>query len=235
MRKNVNWEDEKMEPMSPVNDGMVIVGDEEDVSDQLFLEDFKSAVDEQGSKDNSLTGKNKWQQDEWNEDISTHEKGARKKKRGKTVNKGNSEVITMSGNVSTNSFVILEEGNKGAKIVGMSIKYALMAALFLGLIYLTFIMMSYRFVPEDIRGTETKIFGFSMISRDYQLPLDELKDGDLVIVSKSFNWSPIVYDYDIYIYRSHNGNIIFVTGMNGLSKRLEFSDISYSLIGQPRY
>ena len=89
-------------------------------------------------------------------------------------------------------------------------------------------------VPEEVKGTNQDLFGFSVISRDYVVSLDEIREGDILVQSSTPDWFPLLVKYKLYRYRSHNGGIIFVVNSEGLNERIQQGDVSYILRGQPR-
>lgn len=175
-------------------------------------------------------------EDEWKSTVRGEgKKNKREKRKKKPKSKGKSDMIVLEGAVPiSDDFVILEEtGKRGRKIL-KGVKLALLCILFLVMIFLTYFLLSYRMVPEEVKGTNQDLFGFSVISRDYVVSLDEIREGDILVQSSTPDWFPLLVKYKLYRYRSHNGGIIFVVNSEGLNERIQQGDVSYILRGQPR-
>ena len=144
------------------------------------------------------------------------------------------DIVTMSDPAPMENMVILEENGQTKRLIGQSIRYFLLAAVFFIGIFATYFLFSYRLVPQEIKGTEQLLYGFSVISRDYQLQIDELQEGDILMISNTPDWSPVLFNYELINYQSRSGGIIFATNAAGLQKRIGQSDIAYVLRGKPR-
>lgn len=156
-----------------------------------------------------------------------------RKRKPKNSFKETDEVVQIQDN-SMDSFVILEEQGKTMWLVKSVVKYALFVAFFLLGIFITYMLMMYRFVPEHLMGAEWTVGNWSCIARDYQLPVDELTPGDVIASSKTPSLSPLVWDYELYYFHSSQGEIFTVTRFSdGLQERIEQGDVAYVVEGIP--
>lgn len=241
-----NYDDDDVMPI-PIDDN-----DEELEEAFELIGDMPEPTEEKPSDlfgGGPITGKARWQMDAEGEDVNSgfddfvdlsEDSGKKSKRFGKKGKKhgkakyASDEVVEIQDN-NMDEFVILEERGKTMWAVKTALKYAMMVALFLVGIFVTYILMSYRFVPEELMGAEVNVGSYSMISRDYQLPIDELKPGQVIMVSKTFDGSPFVVKYELYYFHSAQGEMFTVTSFeNGLQDRIEQSDVSYVLGGTPR-
>lgn len=238
---DMNELDDEIEAIGLIVEGSqnpIIMDDE--INDDLVGSMF-NAFDQQGSQSDFIDISDA--DDEWISSTSGKKKSKKlkntlpkigaKKEKGHKKSHSN-EIITMSGNLPTDSFVIIEESGKGAYVFIKSLKYALLCLLFFAFIYITYFLLSFRIIPEEVKGAHINFYGISAISRDYRISLDEIKEGDIIVSSQSVDWSPLVYKYRFYKYQSHNGGIIFVSNLEGLNERIEQGDIAYIIRNKPR-
>lgn len=125
-------------------------------------------------------------------------------------------------------FVILEE-KKSKKHLIRVLKYIVLTLFFFILVYVTYFSLSYQIISEDVMGLDFKFRELSIISRDHKVSLDQISEGDIIIVSTSFDWSPIIYSYDKYVYKSKKGGLVFAENKNGAIKRLERENVKYAV------
>lgn len=237
------------------NDGFVIAGDESSNSGTVDISSFDDGVinmdeDDSSFENPSSDGDNNQENNQKKKkgglfghkkdksEKKKKEKKPKKTKRGKkndvSFSDGGGMVIMADDNPMSDNMVILEEEGQGKRKAFAIFKYAMLACLFFIGVFITYFVASYKLVPEDIKGTESEFMNLSVISRDYQVPLDEIRQDDILLISKTPDFSPLLYKYEYVKYQSHSGEIIFATSMDGLQKRLAKSDIAYILRGTPR-
>lgn len=143
------------------------------------------------------------------------------------------EIVDIQDN-SMDTFVILEEKGKTMWLVKSVLKYSAFVAVFLIGIFITYMLMMYRFVPEKLLGAEWTVGHWSCIAKDYQLPVDELKPGDIIVSVKGPDFSPLVWNYGLYDFHSAQGEMFTVTSLDtGLQDRIEQGDVAYVVDGTP--
>lgn len=132
------------------------------------------------------------------------------------------------------SFVLLEDRGVLKRHVVNITRLVCVGVAFVFGIWLTYFLMSYRIVPEAVKGSEAIFGNVTIISRDYQLPSDEIMNGDILLVSSTPKWSPLVYGYRLYYYQGRMNNVIKCANLEGLNERISVGDVAYVLKGTPR-
>lgn len=94
----------------------------------------------------------------------------------------------------------------------------------------------YRIVPEDLKGSSYSFTfdgnEYSIISKNYTPNLDEIKMGDVLFVNKTTNWSPYVYDYEVYTFKNRQGAILNVLDSHGKSCKIQSVQVDYIRVTQ---
>ena len=181
--------------------------------------------------------------DSSNNDGKKTEKGKKKRlkrphgKKGKPDFRGEGPTMVHMATPAPamEEFVILQEKDKVKRTATQVVKWLLVGMLFIGVIYLTYFLCSFKLVNQDIKGTEDSLFGMSVISRDYRMTLDELREGDVLLISETPDWLPIIFNYRLVTYKSHNGGIIFITYEDGLPGKIEQKSGMYCIRSEVKY
>lgn len=195
-----------------------------DYNDEKEIEDL-NASEMLDISDNSNSSSNI----ESIDDISNTKKKKAKKNKEKKKRKGkdpgfvNIESPTMVGG---DDFVIIQDNKKHFRGLKGFIKAIFAIIIFILLTILVYILLSFKFVPENVKGSDYYIKGISVISSNYKPNLDELKIGDEVICIKN-DKLPFVASYDKYTCQSRNSYIIFAVDNAGNKKKLEANSIDY--------
>lgn len=168
-------------------------------------------------------------------DVSNINDGKLKKKKNNTFkkfkfnlkNKETSDFIVLdSVAADEEDFIIVNNETGKFKLVLSKMKIVVAIAIFCLLTVLAYFLMSYRLINEDIKGSTYHLGDLSMVSRDYQPNLDELKVGDKIIcLNDNLDWLPIALKYDKLTYKSRNGVIIFAEDDEGNKHKIQSVDV----------
>lgn len=186
-------------------------------------------------------------------DISS--KGKRKSKSGKSLifkgkmntkikskikpkrkRKGKNETFIEMGVVGSSAieddFVIVGEGSKKFRNLKTTFRITFGIIGFIALTIIAYLAMSFKVIPENIKGSTYSAYGFNVISRNYQANLDELKFGDgIICMDEKLDWLPIIVNYRKLTFKSRNGAIIFAEDESGISHKIQSVEIDYIIKG----
>lgn len=164
--------------------------------------------------------------------IETEAKIAKENEKKKTIfkNKPNKvNIMEELGNIPIGrSYEIID--NKLSRNIFKKVASGVGILVFVVVFFLiSHMFLNYKFIGENIKGTEKRIGSFSIIPIDYQSNLDELKFGDVIIriSEKQPEWFPFIVSYDKYIYQGRNGYIIYVSNYEGTKTYIQSNDIKY--------
>ena len=148
--------------------------------------------------------------------------------------KENKQIVKMSGDLPTDQFVIIGAKRKNfGKVIAKFFTALLSIALFIVATCIVFLCLSFKIVKGNVVGSKYVAnyngFEYSIVSRNYQPNLKELKVGEYLVCTNQKDWIPIVNEYEKIKYTSRNGHIIFVETLSGDKKKIESTDIKYIL------
>lgn len=155
-------------------------------------------------------------------------KNKRNKRRRKEKDPGFFNIDGAKGNdLVGEDFVIIGEKKRKFKSAGSFFKLIITAIIFIILTATVYVCLSFKFVPENIKGSIYNYNGMSIISSSYKPNLDELRQDDKIIVVDKESVFPLVMNYKIYTCQSRNGYILFTVDQNGMKKKIEVNSVNY--------
>lgn len=187
-------------------------------------------ISENNLKQSDNGKKNKKQNNKGRKNSFFKKKKNTIKKANDFGNSKNADFVDMGDDSLVEDFVIVGDNSGKMRNFISSFKVVIGIICCILLTVLVYLSMSFKIIPEDIKGSDYSLGSFSVISRNYQPNLDELKIGDkIVCIDENFNWLPITVKYEKFTFKSRNGAIIFTEDENGKTHKIQSVDIDYVL------
>lgn len=209
--------------------------DEDDIdNDGSEFIDLASNVDKNDYDENDLSNsnnkkglfQNKKKNNKKNKIVDKERKKIKKQQK-----KDNNVVINIDDGSTyseTEDFVIIQDQKKRFNGLKAFIKFIIAVIIFIILTVAVYICLSFKFVPENVKGSDYSVNGYSMISSSYKPNLDELRKNDKVIcVNNKSAFIPIIFDYNVYTCISRNSYMITCEKSNGEKIKIEANNIDY--------
>lgn len=150
----------------------------------------------------------------------------------------NDDYVKLETDAFSDDFVILDNKESKWKIFKTSFK-AFFATLFLILLTVAiYFCMTYRIYPGSayIKGADYHFDYFTIVSRNHQPNLDDIKEGDLLVYSEEQNsasdYSPVIVSYKIGEFRNRNGAVIWIKDNKVDKKSIDSVNVKYVIKGQ---
>ena len=139
--------------------------------------------------------------------------------------------IEMDGNVPTNEFLILEEKSNIGKVILKILSIIFFVFLVCLSVAITYFCLSFKIIPESVRGSdldvELKGKTYSIISKNHQPNLDELKIGDILVVVEEDSALPILLNYTELTFYSRNGVVLYCKDDKGADRKITTTEVKY--------
>lgn len=201
-------------------------GDFEDVE----VISTETEPDESNLKQRGQNKKNKKVKNKDRKNSFFKKKKSSIKKANDFGNSKNADFVDMGDDSLVDDFVIVGDNSGKMRNFISSFKVVIGIICCILLTIFVYLSMSFKIVPEDIKGSDYSLGSLSVISRNYQPNLDELKIGDeIVCIDENFNWLPFTVKYEKFTFKSRNGAIIFTEDENGKTHKIQSVDIDYVL------
>lgn len=183
-----------------------------------------------------------------NKKLTKEEKKALKqmKKEQKALKRKNSKIngkndfiklyVSMDGS-SEDDFIIVGDKSNKLSGIGSVLKVSFIVVFSILLTILIAFSLLFKIVPANVKGGDMYINNkYSIVSRDHQPNLDELKVNDVVLLEdENLSWMPITYSFNLYVCKNRKGNFIYVNDLDGNEKKIEYSEIDYVLKYDPNF
>ena len=235
--ENVVNEAKKLNSMKDVKISEIGYSDDDEESEDL-IDEMENIADLIGTDDDESENNN--DDDNGFENISILDdgtsddlKGKKRDKRSRKNKRKNKEKdpgfisIDTDSMIGGDDFIIIEDNKKHFRGIKSTFKVIFSIIIFILLTIIVYISLSFKFIPENIKGSDYRIKNYSIISSSYKPNLDELKQGDEVICIKNESKFPFVLTFNKYVCQSRNGFVIFVTDESGKKLKIEANDINY--------